>query len=210
MSTINKLLGRNESSQSIDEMATRKDFIAMAKAISAIENPAVRKQHAEETANVFAQTNPLFDRSRYMQACGVATGMGTGGSPDVSKEAAPSVIPARESIVSKILGRKVEEALEVCDVVHMICGAAGEDKEALKKGLSALSKGQLKRVYNAITGKDTLKDSEGEEGEGKKEDDKGPKKEENKEAKKEEPKEQKKEEPKKVPFASGEENKSEK
>lgn len=200
MSTIDKLLGRTETTQPLEEV-TKKDFIMMANAIKQIEDPVKRKEQAELTANVFSQQNPLFNRTRYMEACGA--GMGSGDSEPLSTErtgiakamrSGPEWEPAHESVVAKILGKKVidEAALEVCDVVHMICGAAGEDKEKLKKGLHALSKSQLKKIYNAITGKETLKDDEGEE--------KGEAKAEKKEEKKDE----------KVPFASGEENKAEK
>lgn len=250
MKTIDQLLGNKEQAQPIEEMATRKDFAMMADVISNIEDPFVRKQMAEKTAEAFAQGNPRFNADIYFKECRVADDAKKPGNTlarrDAPGEGWGAISPARESMVSKLLGQKVEEVsqvnspqiqkliseirfarktgdktgemnakhqlvrlvpnwkgvpeivgvlgesieegLEVGDVVHMICGAAGDDKECLKKGLHALSKGQLKKVYNAIVGKDTLKDEE--EGE--------------KAEKADKPEE------KSNPFASSEENKSEK
>lgn len=57
---------------------TRKDFEGMAKAIrsSRPENPlsgghTIADRIAEEIATVCAKSNPQFDRTRFLRACGV-------------------------------------------------------------------------------------------------------------------------------------------
>lgn len=48
---------------------SRKHFVALAEAISQITDDAERKRTAELVASVCRQTNPNFDRSRFMGAC---------------------------------------------------------------------------------------------------------------------------------------------
>lgn len=53
---------------------TRKDFVLIAEAIkeiTATDYPQDRKDKAELFARVLATTNPLFDRDRFITACGV-------------------------------------------------------------------------------------------------------------------------------------------
>lgn len=50
---------------------TRKHFIAMAKEISQIENMAVRLQAAISFCKVAQASNPRFNQSKFLDACGV-------------------------------------------------------------------------------------------------------------------------------------------
>ncbi len=51
---------------------TRKHFIELAKMVAALDVvPFIRCDIAEGIARVCAQTNPLFDRDRFLKACGV-------------------------------------------------------------------------------------------------------------------------------------------
>ena len=50
---------------------TRKHFKAIAATVSAIADLAERQKQAEFQANICAQTNPRFDRARFLAACGV-------------------------------------------------------------------------------------------------------------------------------------------
>lgn len=77
--------------------------------------------------------------------------------------------------ISRILGQPVSkpaeyqpltEALSEQDLVNMIMGVQDGD---LRKGLAALKKGQLKKIYAAITGHST--EGDGGEGEGEGDDD---------------------------------------
>jgi hypothetical protein len=50
---------------------SRKHFEAIAKAIKEITNADERKRAAEILASVCAASNPRFNRSRFLNACGV-------------------------------------------------------------------------------------------------------------------------------------------
>jgi hypothetical protein len=50
---------------------TKKHFIALAKAISKIENEVARRLAADAVAEVAAETNSRFNYLRFMSACGV-------------------------------------------------------------------------------------------------------------------------------------------
>lgn len=55
---------------------TRKDFQMMAETIAALGragayNAATQREIAENFAHRLAQTNPRFDRARFIKACGV-------------------------------------------------------------------------------------------------------------------------------------------
>jgi hypothetical protein len=50
---------------------TRKHFRATAETVSAIEHEGKRKEHASAHADRYARENPRFNRSKFMQACGV-------------------------------------------------------------------------------------------------------------------------------------------
>ena len=54
---------------------TRKDFILIAKTIAELDQTQfyARDTVAHSFAAVLAQTNPLFDRARFLAACGVDT-----------------------------------------------------------------------------------------------------------------------------------------
>jgi hypothetical protein len=49
---------------------TRKHFIALAQTVAAIETPAKRREQARINADICAQSNPRFDRARFLAACG--------------------------------------------------------------------------------------------------------------------------------------------
>ena len=50
-------------------MTTKKDFIQAAKTILEIENSKKRKEIAEAYCTTFSQSNPRFDRAKFMTAC---------------------------------------------------------------------------------------------------------------------------------------------
>jgi hypothetical protein len=50
---------------------TRKHFEAMADAIRCIPDPAERREQAEALARHCQRANPLFNRVRFLKACGV-------------------------------------------------------------------------------------------------------------------------------------------
>lgn len=50
---------------------TRKHFKEIAKTISLIDNKDERKRQAEAMATICQQSNPRFDRGRFLAACGV-------------------------------------------------------------------------------------------------------------------------------------------
>jgi hypothetical protein len=51
---------------------SRKHFKAIAAAIAAILDPSDRRRIAEALADVCRESNPRFDRARFLAACGVA------------------------------------------------------------------------------------------------------------------------------------------
>lgn len=55
-------------------------------------------------------------------------------------------------LIAKLTGKPVQEAMSECDFVNMIVGAAAGDMTKLADGLKTLKKGQLKKLYAAITG----------------------------------------------------------
>lgn len=52
-------------------MTTRKHFELAAKTISRIEDPEERRRMAEFNADLFAKSNPNFDRERFLRAAGL-------------------------------------------------------------------------------------------------------------------------------------------
>jgi len=52
-------------------MMTRKHFRMLAEVIAHIENPVERRELAEKIAADCAKSNPRFDRSKFLKACGV-------------------------------------------------------------------------------------------------------------------------------------------
>jgi hypothetical protein len=54
-----------------DSQMTKKHFIELAKAISAIMDEHARLQAASAVAGVASQMNPRFDTQRFFAACGV-------------------------------------------------------------------------------------------------------------------------------------------
>jgi hypothetical protein len=52
-------------------MATKKDFMALAKDVASVQDPYERTQAAINAAKVCAALNPRFDYDRFYQACGV-------------------------------------------------------------------------------------------------------------------------------------------
>lgn len=54
-----------------DFAMTKKHFIELAKAISAIANPHARLQAASAVAGVASKLNSRFDADRFFSACGV-------------------------------------------------------------------------------------------------------------------------------------------
>ena len=51
---------------------TKKHFVELAKAISAIADPHARLQAASAVAGVASKLNPRFDADRFFAACGVS------------------------------------------------------------------------------------------------------------------------------------------
>lgn len=52
------------------EIMTKKDFVAIARAIAAIGNMIDRQNAAHAIADHAASVNPRFDRARFLAACG--------------------------------------------------------------------------------------------------------------------------------------------
>lgn len=50
---------------------SRKHFVQLAAIVKGIKNPKERKRVAEETASMCASLNSLFNRSKFLEACGV-------------------------------------------------------------------------------------------------------------------------------------------
>lgn len=50
---------------------TKKDFVAIAASIKAIDSPTQRKLVAASMVNTCTRSNPRFDRDRFLTACGV-------------------------------------------------------------------------------------------------------------------------------------------
>mgnify|MGYP003147015561 FL=1 len=50
---------------------TKKHFVAMAASIKQIRNPKARGIAARRMAKICRQSNPRFDRTRFLSACGV-------------------------------------------------------------------------------------------------------------------------------------------
>lgn len=50
-------------------MFTRKDFVKIATTLLGIEDLAERRIEAEDYSNIFRDSNPRFDYSRFMAAC---------------------------------------------------------------------------------------------------------------------------------------------
>jgi hypothetical protein len=55
-------------------MASRKDYLAIAKVIAKVEDDAVRKSLADEIGAYFAAENPNFNYSVWRLACRIAGG----------------------------------------------------------------------------------------------------------------------------------------
>lgn len=64
-------LVKEPKTEDLTEGLTRKHFKMAADAVKAIEDKKKRKEMAEHHAEIFAKSNPRFDRSRFMQAAGV-------------------------------------------------------------------------------------------------------------------------------------------
>lgn len=61
-----------EDTEQLEEAAmTRKHFKMAADAVKAIEDKQKRKEMAQHHAEIFAKSNPRFDRARFMQAADV-------------------------------------------------------------------------------------------------------------------------------------------
>ena len=52
-------------------MSTRKHFIQAAKNISLIKNIGMRTLAASEAIKLFTAENPRFDKTRFLEACGL-------------------------------------------------------------------------------------------------------------------------------------------
>jgi hypothetical protein len=52
---------------------TRKHFQAIARIIAAIEDPTQRTRTCQDAIRELRQFNPLFDRYKFEEACGVTT-----------------------------------------------------------------------------------------------------------------------------------------
>jgi len=63
-----------ESIKRIDEEYTRKDFVMVADILTKIEDVDARQANANLYADVFAQSNPRFDRAKFLQAANAASG----------------------------------------------------------------------------------------------------------------------------------------
>lgn len=50
-------------------MTTKKDFIAAAKEIAAMQDKTEAKKLAESFANIFSKQNPRFDFNKFYSAC---------------------------------------------------------------------------------------------------------------------------------------------
>lgn len=65
-------LVKEETSQELSEaQMTRKHFQMAANAVKSIEDKQKRKEMANHHAEIFAKSNPRFDRARFMQAADV-------------------------------------------------------------------------------------------------------------------------------------------